>query len=158
MVERWVQYKEYKLLCLYSRDNPTCNIKELAHCIVYDYAPAWFEIKMSSKLHEFPSLLFDDNIRLNLLPFDDVKSIIMYSIKGNAHYLLSENVLYVVMKSNDVTVRNIALSAVLTNTEKDSTSKPKCCRVDLSNWYYLATVRWATCDKAPNWWRNAVND
>jgi hypothetical protein len=135
---RWLTLA-IRILCLYTRDNkPTCNLKKLVHYIVRVYAPAWFEIKMSSKLHESPPLLFDAIMRLNLLPYDDVKGIIKHSIQGNAYCLLPENFLYAMVKSDDVGVRNIALNVILTNRKighqqsqkNDSTSELECSKVE----------------------------
>ncbi|XP_065673712.1 uncharacterized protein LOC136090757 [Hydra vulgaris] len=78
---RWLTLA-IRLLCLYTRDNePTVSLKKLVYFIVQVYAPAWFEIKKSSKFHESPRLIFSTVTRINNLPFDDVKNIVKKTLK-----------------------------------------------------------------------------
>ena len=56
---RWLTLA-IRILCMYTRDNkPTSNLTKLVYYIVRVYAPAWCKIKLSSKLQESPSLLFN---------------------------------------------------------------------------------------------------
>ncbi|HKU33678.1 MAG TPA: hypothetical protein VJR22_07525 [Candidatus Nitrosotalea sp.] len=112
---RWLTLA-IRILCCYTRNTrPTVNLIKLVYYIVRVYAPAWFEIKASSKLHDSPRLLFNVINRLQSLPFDDVKHIVMQNIQGNAYCLLPENFLYAMVKDKDNTIRNLALQTILDN-------------------------------------------
>ena len=110
---RWLTLA-IRLLCLYTRDNqPTVSLKKLVYFIVQVYAPAWFEIKKSSKFHESPRLIFSTITRINNLPFDDVKHIVKKNIKNNALCLKPENILYAILKDNDSNIRNFGFQILL---------------------------------------------
>ncbi|XP_047131321.1 uncharacterized protein LOC124810448 [Hydra vulgaris] len=110
---RWLTLA-IRLLCLYTRDNqPTVSLKKLVYFIVQVYAPAWFEIKKSSKFHESPRLIFSTITRINNLPFDDVKLIVKKNIKKNALCLKPENILYAMLKDNDKKIRNFGFQILL---------------------------------------------
>lgn len=110
---RWLTLA-IRLLCLYTRDKrPNLCLKKLVKFIVQIYAPAWFEIKMASKLQHSPRILFSAINRLNLLPFEDVKQIVQNNIQGNAFCLLPENFLYAMVKDEDTVIRSLAFQAIL---------------------------------------------
>ena len=110
---RWLTLA-IRLLCLYTRDSsPIESLTKLLHYIVNVYAPAWFEIKASSKFHDAPRILFNSITRLNLLPFNDVKRIVQKNIQGNDYCLLHENFLYAMVKDEDHKTRSLGLEAIL---------------------------------------------
>ena len=85
------------LLCLYTRDNePNQSLKKLVYCP--GLRSTMVRIKISSKLHDSPRLLFSAIVfQLNILPFNDVICIVKQNIKNNAFYLRPENLLYAMM-------------------------------------------------------------
>jgi hypothetical protein len=111
---RWLTLA-IRLLCLYTRDNsPNMKLKKLVHYIVQVYAPAWFEIKTSSKLHDSPRILFSAINRLKLIQFDDVKRNVKQNIQGNVFCLLPGNFLYAMVKDDDDWIRSLGLQTILT--------------------------------------------
>ena len=90
------------------------NLKKLIHYIVQVYAPSWFNIKMSSKLHDSPCILFSTINHLKLIQFDDVRRIVKQNIQGNALCLLPANFLYAMVKDDDDQIRNLGLQTILT--------------------------------------------
>ena len=111
---RWLTLA-IRLLCLYTRDNsPNKNLTKLTHYIVKVYAPSWFSLKMSSKLHDSPRILFSTINHLKLIKFDDVRRIVKQNIQGNAFCLLPANFLYAMVKDDDDQIRNLGLHTILT--------------------------------------------
>ena len=102
---RWLTLA-IRLLALYTREKkPNETLKKLVCYIIKVYAPAWFEIKTSCKLHETPKILFNTISRLNKLPDEDVKEIAQQSIQGNAFCLLPDNFVYAMIKDSNPDVR-----------------------------------------------------
>ena len=98
---RWLTLA-IRLLAVYTREeSPSENLIKLVHYIVKVYAPLWFEIKSSSKLHESPRTLFQNLSRIDQLSFEGVKNIAKQNLQGNSFCLLPENFLYALIKDED---------------------------------------------------------
>ena len=86
-------------LAVYTREEfPSGNLLKLAHYIVKVYAPSWFEIKSSSKLCEYPRILFQNLSHIDQLSFQDVKTIAKQNLQGNSFFLLPENLMFALTK------------------------------------------------------------
>ena len=80
-----------RLVAVYTREESLSgNLIKLVHYIVKVYAPSWFEIKFSSKLHESRRILFWNLSRIDRLSFDDVKTIAKQNFQKNFFCLLPE--------------------------------------------------------------------
>ena len=103
----------YTCCCLYTEESPSGNLIKLVYDIVKLYAPLWFEIKFSSKLHESRRILFWNLSRIDRLSFDDVKTIAKQNFQENFFCLLPENFLYALIKDEDPIVRNLGLLTII---------------------------------------------
>ena len=109
-----------RLVAVYTREeSPSGSIIKLVHYIVKLYAPLWFKIKFSSKLHESRRILFWNLSRIDRLSFDDVKTIAKQNFQGNFFCLLPENFLYALIKDEDPIVRNLGLLAIINLRSKN---------------------------------------
>jgi len=116
---RWLTLA-IRLLALYTREeSPSETLIKLVHYIVLVYAPAWFEIKSSSKLHESPRILFQKISRINELLFEDVKTVAKQNLQGNSFCLLPENFVYALVKDEDCTIRSIGLQTIINLRRKN---------------------------------------
>ena len=76
------------------------------------YAVSWFEIKRDSKFHKQQMYIFNIIQRINQQS-EEVQGVPFKNLNYNAFALLLENVLYSMMKSNDLEVRGAALKKIL---------------------------------------------
>ena len=100
-----------RLMCLWTRgayppelqDKPRHAVKY----IVQVYAVSWFEIKRDSKFHNQQLYIFTMIQRMKQ-QVEEIQSIAFKNLKYNAFALLPENVLYSMLKSDDLEVRKTA--------------------------------------------------
>ena len=109
-----------RLVAVYTREeSPSGNLIKLVHYKIKLYAPLWFEIKFSSKLHEFRGILFWNLSRIDRLSFDNVKTIAKQKFEGNFFCLLPENFLHALIKDEDPIVRNLGLLTIINLRSKN---------------------------------------
>jgi len=115
---RWLTLA-IRLLCLYTRtDSPSSALIVLVTFIVKIYAPAWFAIKVSSKLHEMPQIIYKSILELEGMELDDIRTIIKQTFQRNSYPLLSENFVYSLLLSSESLVRKIGWSCILKIRQK----------------------------------------
>ena len=116
---RWLTLA-IRLFAVYTREeSPSGNLNKLVHYILKVYAPSWFEIKSSSKLHESPRKLFQNLSRIDQLSFEDLNTIAKQNLQGNSFCLLPENFLYALIKDEDPIVRNLGLQTIINLRSKN---------------------------------------
>ena len=109
-----------RLVAVYTREeSPSGNLIKLLHYVVKIYAPSWFEVKFSSKLHESRRILFWNLSRIDGLSFHDVKTIAKHNFRGNFLCLLPGNFLYPLIKDEDPIVRNLGLLTIINLRSKN---------------------------------------
>ena len=80
--------------------------------IVNVYATCWFEIKRNSKFHNQQLHIFNMIQRIKDQPHE-IQPTALRNIQGNTFCLLPENLLYSMVKSEEVEVREEALKRIL---------------------------------------------
>ena len=81
--------------------------------IVQVYAVSWFEIKRDSKFHNLQQLYIFNMIQRMKQQAEEIQSIAFKNLKYNAFALLPENVLYFLLKSDDLEVQKTAHKKIL---------------------------------------------
>ena len=103
---RWLTLA-IRLLCLYSRGSYQPDLQEklqlLVRFIVEVYSLSWFEIKRDSAMHNQQFYLFSMILRIKMQPKE---------IKFNSFALLPENILYSMVMSEDIDVREAGLKKI----------------------------------------------
>lgn len=112
---RWLTLA-IRLMCLWTRGAypPELHNKlyQIISFIVSVYAVSWFEIKSNSKFHNQQLHLFNMIQRIKEQSAE-IQYIALNNLKYNAFALLPENMLYSMMKSEDVNVRKTALHKII---------------------------------------------
>ena len=75
-------------------------------------ATCWFEIKRNNKFHNQQLHIFNMIQRIKEQPHE-IQQIALRNIQGNTFCLLPENLLYSILKSEEVEVREEALKRML---------------------------------------------
>ena len=89
----------------------TTKLHSLINFIVNVYATCWFEIKRNNKFHNQQPHIFNMILRIKEQPHK-IQQIALRNIQGNTFCLLSENLLYSMVKSEEVEVREEALKRI----------------------------------------------
>ena len=109
---RWLT-QAIRLMCLWTRgaypQRLTTKPHSLINFIVIVYATCWFEIKRNDKFHNQQLRIFN---MIKEKPHE-IQLIALRNIQGNTFCLLSENLLYSMVKSKEVEVRDEALKRIL---------------------------------------------
>jgi len=112
---RWLTLA-IRLMCIWTRGVYPPELEPkiylLIKFIVEVYAISWFEIKKSNKFHNQQLYIFNMIQRINQQP-NEIQTIAFNNIKYNAFPLLPENMLYSMLKSEDVKVRNKGLEKII---------------------------------------------
>ena len=80
--------------------------------IVKVYAVSWFEVKRDSKFHNQQLYIFNMIKRIKQQS-EETQDVAFRNLKYNAFALLPENVLYSMMKSDDLEVREAVLKKII---------------------------------------------
>ena len=103
-------------MCLWTRgaypQRLTTKLHSLINFIVNVYASCWFEIKRNNKFHIQQLHIFNMIQRIKEQPHE-IQQIALRNIQGNTFCLLPENLLYSMVKSEEVEVREEALKRIL---------------------------------------------
>jgi hypothetical protein len=112
---RWLTLA-IRLLCLWTRGAYPPELQDhlyqIIKFIVEVYAVSWFEIKRDSKFHNQQLYIFNMIQRFKQQS-EEVQGVAFKNLKYNAFALLPEIVLYSMMKSDDLEVREAALKKIL---------------------------------------------
>ena len=112
---RWLTLA-IRLLCLWTRGSYPKQLHDKLHAvvkyIVQVYAVSWFEIKRDAKFHN-QALYFFNMIQRIKLQSDEIQAIAFNNLKYNAFALLPENMLYFMMKYEDLEVRESAFKKIV---------------------------------------------
>ena len=76
------------------------------------YATCWFEIKRNNKFHNQQLRILNMTQRIKEKPHE-IQQIALRNMQGNTFYLLPENHVYSMVKSEEVEVRKEALKRIL---------------------------------------------
>ena len=79
------------------------------------YASRWFEIKRNNKFHIKQLYIFNMIQRIKEQPHE-IQQVALRNIQGNTFRLLPENLLYSMVKSEEVEVREEVLKRILVIT------------------------------------------
>ena len=120
-------------------------IYALAKYVVQVYAPGWFQIKLSSKFHHQQKYVWD-LIQRTKLQDDSVIAVVKNNLQYNSFCLLPENMLYSMLMSDDICVREEALKLILSLREKPSTAPrinwiSKDYNFDANNWWEMVDLK-----------------
>ena len=103
-------------MCLYTRQVVPPELKDklytLVHYILNVYSNSWFEIKKDSKFHNQQMYLHLMIGRINQQP-QEVKYVALKNLTFNSFCLLPENMLYSMVMSDEMEVREIAIKKIL---------------------------------------------
>ena len=112
---RWLTLA-IRLMCLWTcgayPQRLTTKLYSLINFIVNVYATCWFEIKRNNKFHIQQLHIFNMIQRIKEQPHE-IQQIALRNIQGNTFCLLPENLLYSMVKSEKVEVREEALKRIL---------------------------------------------
>ena len=92
-------------------------IYTLAKYVAQVYAPGWFQIKLSSKFHHQQEYVWN-LIQRTKLQDDSVIAVVKKNLQYNSFCLLPENMLYSMLMSDYMYVREEALKVILSLREK----------------------------------------
>ena len=110
---RWLTLA-LRVMCVYTRTvKPSIKLKNMVSYIVKCYAPLWFSIKQASSLAEAPKILFKLLTYLKDLDLPEYTTIVQRNIKSNSFALLPDNFLYSLCLSNESTIRELGIKAIL---------------------------------------------
>lgn len=85
----------------------------LVKFIVEVYAVSWFEIKRDNKFYNQQLYIFNMIQRIKQQP-QEIQTVAFKNIQYNAFALLPENILYAMVKSDEIKVREEAIKKFLT--------------------------------------------
>lgn len=112
---RWLTLA-IRLMCLWTRGaypkEQAATLRKLVKFIVEVYATSWFEIKTDNKFHNQQLYIFNMIQRIKNQE-SDIQEIAFKNIQHNAFALLPENVLFAMMKSDELEVREQAVRRIL---------------------------------------------
>ena len=112
---RWLTLA-IRLTCLWTRGAYpqwfTTKLHSLINFIINVYATCWFEIKRNNKFHIKQRHIFNMIQRIKDQPHE-IQQIALRNIPGNTFCLPPENLLYSMVKSEEVEVREEALKRIL---------------------------------------------
>ena len=112
---RWLTLA-IRLMCLWTHgaypQRLTTKLHSLIHFIINVYATCWFEIKRNNQFHNQQLHIFNMIQRIKEQPHE-IQQIALRNIQGNTFCLLPENLLYSMVKSEEVEVREEALKRIL---------------------------------------------
>lgn len=115
-----------RLMCLWTRGiypkNIFSKLHSLIQFIVGVYAVSWFEIKRDNKFHNQQLYIFNMLQRIKELP-PEIQEIAFENIQHNAFGLLPENMLYVLLKSDELKGREEAIKRILAIRSGEPTRK-----------------------------------
>ena len=122
---RWLTLA-VRLMCLWTRHvypRQLCDkLYAIVKFIVEVYAVSWFEIKRDNKFHNQQSYIYNMIERIKQQS-EEIKSVALKNIQYNAFALLPENVLYSMMKSDELHVREAALRKIISIRHGKSVKK-----------------------------------
>ena len=105
-----------RLMCLWTRgaypQRFTTKLHSLMNFIVNVYATCWFEIKRNNKFQNQQLHIFNMIQRIKEQPHE-IQQIALRNIQANTFCLLPENLLYSMVKCEEVKVREEALKRIL---------------------------------------------
>ena len=145
---RWLTLS-IRILSLYVRGVvPAIHAPEiyaLARYVVQVYAPGWFEIKSSSKFHDQQKHLWN-LIQRTKLQDDDVIQVVKNNLRHNSFCLLPENMLYSMLMSQEISIREEALKKIIHLREHATEDKrqnwiSKEFKFDAKEWYELVDLK-----------------
>ena len=124
---RWLTLA-IRLMCLWTRGayppELQDRLQQLIKYIVEVYAVSWFEIKRDSKFHNQQLYIFNMIQRIKQQSVQ-VQDVAFNNIKYNAFALLPENMLYSMMKSDELGVREAALKKILSIRSEEKPAKKR---------------------------------
>ena len=88
------------------------KLRILVQFIVKVYAVCWFEIKRDNKFHHQQLYIFNMINKMKELPVQ-IQEVAFSNLQYNAFGLLPENILYAMLKSDELTVREEAINKIL---------------------------------------------
>ena len=88
------------------------NLDLAINFMVKVYAVSWFKIKRDSKFHN-QQLYIINMIKRIKQQSEEIQDVAFRNLKYNVIALLPENVLYAMMKSDDLEVREVALKKII---------------------------------------------
>ncbi|XP_065645679.1 uncharacterized protein LOC136076138 [Hydra vulgaris] len=125
---------------------PDSKLIILVNYIVQVDVPTWFLHKKSNKLHEAPSVIY---FMINQIKLQgkEVQDICLANLRFNTFCLLPENILYSMLKSEEIYIRSIAMQRLLDirNRKKDGQvinriNKIPEINIDAHIWYKLINI------------------
>ncbi|CAG9794368.1 unnamed protein product [Diatraea saccharalis] len=142
---RWLTCANRILRLYIGTAKPTKNLKELATFVMKVYAPNWFDIKSKSSCTFGPIHIFN-MVKRSMYLQDDLKSIVLNTIKRNAFFIHPENLLLAMLQDDIQQVREMALRRILKARKEPKGKKvrefqlPEL-KIDAKNYYDL--IEWA---------------
>jgi len=122
---RWLTLA-IRVLAAYTREvKPPTPLSRMVKFIVKVYAPAWFEIKLSSKLKDMPKTILKYIHRLNSLKDREIIAIVRDSMQGNCFSLLPENFVYCLLLDDNHRNRTLGWKCALDSFEFPSSDRKK---------------------------------
>ena len=113
---RWLTLA-IRLMCLWTRkfypSELTRKMHQLISFIVEVYAVSWFEIKLDNKFHNQQLYIFKMIGQIKKQP-PEIQEIALCNLQFNAFALLPENILFSMLKSDELEVREEAIRRILT--------------------------------------------
>ena len=112
---RWLTLA-IRLMAMYTRqhcaEEHRHTLKQLVTFIVQVYSVTWFKVKKDGQFHNQADYLYFSVQQIKKQP-DAVKATALNNLKYNAFALLPENVLYSMLMSDDLDIRETALKKIL---------------------------------------------
>ena len=112
---RWLTLA-IRLMCLWTRGvypyELSDKLQKIVKCIVEVYSVSWFEIKRDNKFSNQPLYIFNMIQRIKQQS-EEIRNVALENLKHNAFGLLPENILFSMLKSNELEVREEAIKKIL---------------------------------------------
>ncbi|KAK6178315.1 hypothetical protein SNE40_013114 [Patella caerulea] len=112
---RWLTLA-IRLMCLWTRGAYPPDLKDKLQVaikyIVEVYAVSWFEIKKDCRFHSQQLYLYNGIQRMKQQS-EEIQSVVFHNLKFNAFALLPENVLYSMVKSDELDIRETGIKKIL---------------------------------------------
>ena len=102
-------------------DEPSSNLKNLAHFCLTVYFSSWFEIKSNSQLTCGSRNLFNLVQRILKVPNKIIKETALKVVQRNRFFAHQENILIGMLGDNDEEIRMLGVNKVLSIRQKLST-------------------------------------
>ena len=118
---RWLTLGCRILRYYISVDEPSSNLKDLAHFCLTVYFPSWIEIKSNSQLTCGSRNLFNLVQKILKVPNEIIKETALKVVQRNGFFAHQENILIGMLGDNDEEIRMLGVNKVLSIRQKLST-------------------------------------